>query len=147
MVNTTERKPPAGSCCQFDEQEHKNMLSSKLMKIEIAGWCWHRLFLQLMQVNWHMSKTGVKAMSHTRGRSGPVISKPLRWRDCALWKWGQPVFEQLGKNKTRVVWSVLTMAKPTSAFLRAGPSLVPSPVTATTCRWSTRVLSIIPARQ
>lgn len=36
------------------------------------------------------------------------------------------------------------MANPTSAFFRAGPSLVPSPVTATTCLWSTIVLSIIP---
>lgn len=50
-------------------------------------------------------------------------------------------------------WSVLmaeveyTMAKPTSAFFRAGPSLVPSPVTATTCLCSTNVLSIIPERQ
>lgn len=39
---------------------------------------------------------------------------------------------------------VVTMAKPTSAFLRAGPSLVPSPVTATTCRVSPTVLSMIP---
>lgn len=37
------------------------------------------------------------------------------------------------------------MAKPTSAFLSAGPSLVPSPVTATTCRCSVCVLSMIPA--
>lgn len=36
------------------------------------------------------------------------------------------------------------MANPTSAFLRAGPSLVPSPVTATTSRFSETVLSIIP---
>lgn len=41
----------------------------------------------------------------------------------------------------------LTMAKPTSAFLRAGPSLVPSPVTATTCRCSPVVLSIMPGTQ
>lgn len=39
---------------------------------------------------------------------------------------------------------VLTMANPTSAFFKAGPSLVPSPVTATTCLWSTSVLSIMP---
>lgn len=39
---------------------------------------------------------------------------------------------------------MVTMAKPTSAFLRAGPSLVPSPVTATTCRVSPTVLSMIP---
>lgn len=38
----------------------------------------------------------------------------------------------------------LTIAKPTSAFFSAGPSLVPSPVTATTCLWSTMVLSIMP---
>lgn len=38
----------------------------------------------------------------------------------------------------------LTIAKPTSAFFKAGPSLVPSPVTATTCLCSTTVLSIIP---
>ena len=36
------------------------------------------------------------------------------------------------------------MAKPTSAFLRAGPSLVPSPVTATTSRFSEMLLSMIP---
>lgn len=36
------------------------------------------------------------------------------------------------------------MAKPTSAFFKAGPSFVPSPVTATTCLCSTAVLSIIP---
>ena len=40
-----------------------------------------------------------------------------------------------------------TIANPTSAFLRAGPSLVPSPVTATTCRVSKTVLSMIPVRQ
>lgn len=43
--------------------------------------------------------------------------------------------------------TVVTMAKPTSAFLRAGPSLVPSPVTATTCRVSPTVLSIIPYKE
>jgi len=37
-----------------------------------------------------------------------------------------------------------TIANPTSAFFRAGPSLVPSPVTATTCLCSKTVLSIIP---
>lgn len=36
------------------------------------------------------------------------------------------------------------MAKPTSAFFKAGPSLVPSPVTATTSRFSLTLLSIIP---
>lgn len=41
----------------------------------------------------------------------------------------------------------LTMAKPTSAFFRAGPSFVPSPVTATTCRWSPTVLSMMPEGQ
>lgn len=40
----------------------------------------------------------------------------------------------------------LTMAKPTSAFFKAGPSLVPSPVTATTCLCSNTVLSIIPRK-
>lgn len=44
------------------------------------------------------------------------------------------------RKKKRLV----TIAKPTSAFLRAGPSLVPSPVTATTCRVSPTVLSIMP---
>lgn len=42
---------------------------------------------------------------------------------------------------------VVTIAKPTSAFLRAGPSLVPSPVTATTCRVSPTVLSMMPDQQ
>lgn len=41
---------------------------------------------------------------------------------------------------------LLTMAKPTSAFFRAGPSFVPSPVTATTCRWSPTVLSMMPGK-
>ena len=36
------------------------------------------------------------------------------------------------------------MAKPTSAFLSAGPSLVPSPVTATTSRLAFSRLSMIP---
>ena len=36
------------------------------------------------------------------------------------------------------------MAKPTSAFFKAGPSLVPSPVTATTCLCSMTLLSMIP---
>ena len=36
------------------------------------------------------------------------------------------------------------MANPTSAFLRAGPSLVPSPVTATTSRFSVMRDSMIP---
>lgn len=38
------------------------------------------------------------------------------------------------------------MAKPTSAFFRAGPSFVPSPVTATTCLCSSTVLSMIPEK-
>lgn len=38
----------------------------------------------------------------------------------------------------------LAIAKPTSAFLRAGPSFVPSPVTATTSRLGLRRLSMIP---
>lgn len=42
---------------------------------------------------------------------------------------------------------MVTMANPTSAFFKAGPSLVPSPVTATTCLCSVTVLSIIPAKQ
>ena len=37
-----------------------------------------------------------------------------------------------------------TIANPTSAFLRAGPSLVPSPVTATTSRLGLSRLSMIP---
>ncbi len=41
---------------------------------------------------------------------------------------------------------MLTIAKPTSAFLRAGPSLVPSPVTATTCLCSNTVLSMMPTQ-
>lgn len=40
--------------------------------------------------------------------------------------------------------TVITMAKPTSAFFRAGPSLVPSPVTATTCLCSMILLSMMP---
>lgn len=51
--------------------------------------------------------------------------------------------EQTAKQNTKE--GLLTMANPTSAFFRAGPSLVPSPVTATTCLWSAIVLSIMPA--
>lgn len=40
----------------------------------------------------------------------------------------------------------VTIAKPTSAFLRAGPSLVPSPVTATTCLVTPTVLSMMPVK-
>lgn len=39
------------------------------------------------------------------------------------------------------------MAKPTSAFFKAGPSLVPSPVTATTCLCSMTVLSMMPGHK
>jgi hypothetical protein len=38
----------------------------------------------------------------------------------------------------------LTIANPTSAFFNAGPSLVPSPVTATTSRLDVSLLSMIP---
>ena len=38
----------------------------------------------------------------------------------------------------------IPIANPTSAFLRAGASLVPSPVTATTSRPADRVLSMMP---
>lgn len=41
-------------------------------------------------------------------------------------------------------YALVTIAKPTSAFFKAGPSFVPSPVTATTSRLSVAVLSIIP---
>lgn len=62
-------------------------------------------------------------------------------------------WERDGLMKSLKYWlvsfrrSVVTIAKPTSAFLRAGPSLVPSPVTATTCRVSPTVLSIMPDRK
>lgn len=46
-----------------------------------------------------------------------------------------------GKGDTDIL---LTIAKPTSAFFRAGPSLVPSPVTATTSRLVVRLLSMMP---
>lgn len=49
--------------------------------------------------------------------------------------------------KEEKLLKIVTMAKPTSAFLRAGPSLVPSPVTATTCRVSPTVLSMIPDQE
>lgn len=39
------------------------------------------------------------------------------------------------------------MAKPTSAFFKAGPSLVPSPVTATTCLCSMMLLSMMPGHK
>ena len=38
----------------------------------------------------------------------------------------------------------LAIAKPTSAFFNAGPSFVPSPVTATTSRFELSLLSMIP---
>ena len=47
------------------------------------------------------------------------------------------------KNEKNEKW-VHTMAKPTSAFFKAGPSFVPSPVTATTSRLDPIVLSMIP---
>ena len=57
-----------------------------------------------------------------RVRSGrPYVANSSQW-DCVL----------------------RTMANPTSAFLRAGPSLVPSPVTATTSRFSVMRDSMIP---
>ena len=58
-----------------------------------------------------------------------LIRKGLYWKNCLL------------KIKRK-----LTIAKPTSAFFKAGPSLVPSPVTATTCLCSITVLSIIPRK-
>lgn len=54
----------------------------------------------------------------------------------------QQIYNDININK----YADYTIAKPTSAFLSAGPSLVPSPVTATTCLCSTWVLSIIPAK-
>lgn len=42
------------------------------------------------------------------------------------------------------IQETVTMAKPTSAILRAGPSFVPSPVTATTSRLACSLLSMIP---
>lgn len=51
------------------------------------------------------------------------------------------------KKKKERKKKTVTIANPTSAFLRAGPSFVPSPVTATTCRGSHIVLSMIPERQ
>ncbi|KRY88202.1 hypothetical protein T4D_3770 [Trichinella pseudospiralis] len=49
--------------------------------------------------------------------------------------------KQTKKNEQNIL---LTIAKPTSAFFNAGPSLVPSPVTATTSRLALYVLSIMP---
>ena len=39
---------------------------------------------------------------------------------------------------------IITMAKPTSAFFKAGPSLVPSPVTATTSLLALILLLMMP---
>ena len=47
-------------------------------------------------------------------------------------------------NSSQWVCVLRTIANPTSAFLRAGPSLVPSPVTATTSRFSVMRDSMIP---
>ena len=49
-----------------------------------------------------------------------------------------------GANGSQWECVLRTMANPTSAFLRAGPSLVPSPVTATTSRFSVMRDSMIP---
>lgn len=91
MVNTTERKPPAGSSCQFDEQEHKNMLSSdmaELMKIEMLGRCWHKLFFTSCKSTDRCQKTGLRGTAHTRGRSGPVFEPHavawLCWNEDSL---------------------------------------------------------------
>lgn len=78
-------------------------------------------------------------LSSTRGSSWslqPQPRIPQRWRRNIC---------RCGVRSITWRWIVLvTMAKPTSAFFRAGPSLVPSPVTATTCLCSTMVLSIMP---
>jgi len=47
-------------------------------------------------------------------------------------------------NSSQQTAQLATIANPTSAFLSAGPSLVPSPVTATTSRLSVSLLSIMP---
>ena len=52
--------------------------------------------------------------------------------------------EWLQHEQRYIISEYVTMAKPTSAFFRAGPSLVPSPVTATTCLCSSTVLSMMP---
>jgi hypothetical protein len=46
------------------------------------------------------------------------------------------------RNKTKI--NEQTIAKPTSAFFKAGPSFVPSPVTATTSRVAFNFEAIIP---
>lgn len=63
---------------------------------------------------------------------------------CRWWGYSQNIAgaARTKNNKKKI----LTIANPTSAFFNAGPSLVPSPVTATTCLWSTMVLSMIPKR-
>ena len=43
-----------------------------------------------------------------------------------------------------IILGKITIAKPTSAFFSAGPSLVPSPVTATTSRPALILLAMIP---
>lgn len=68
--------------------------------------------------------------THTTGQVG------RRWRCGRREPGGIP------RHKEAVAWLLmekvtqgeLTIAKPTSAFFSAGPSFVPSPVTATTCR-------------
>ena len=50
----------------------------------------------------------------------------------------------LGNPNYEIFRLVVTMANPTSAFFRAGPSLVPSPVTATTSRLALILLFMMP---
>ena len=78
-------------------------------------------------------------------------SQTLKNADSVIWKYYSYLDEVLVCNICKPLWCLrnsgnrnLTMAKPTSAFFSAGPSLVPSPVTATISRVGLSLLSMMP---
>lgn len=64
---------------------------------------------------------------------------PSTWYPTPLWPRPYPQCPKISLTLVRI-----TMAKPTSAFFKAGASLVPSPVTATTSRFFVLLLSMMP---
>ena len=61
-------------------------------------------------------------------------------------KWDRLYYQKIQNVKCdiRIILGKITIANPTSAFFSAGPSLVPSPVTATTSRPALILLAMIP---
>lgn len=88
------------------------------------------------------------AQKSTRGNCTSTLPEADRRRKANKlqgWRWYLQMLKLIYKySECGEGGKLLTIANPTSAFFSAGPSLVPSPVTATTCLWSTMVLSMIP---